>query len=81
MKKLLNEREAAALLRMSPKTLSQWRWRKRGPSFVTIGRSIRYREEDIEKFLLSSSSVSDQKEKGSQGIAIIATSTREASAK
>lgn len=51
MKSLLNERQVAIILGLSRKTLSQWRWRKKGLQFIKIGRSIRYREEDIEEFL------------------------------
>ncbi len=51
MKELLNERQVAIILGLSRRTLSQWRWRKKGLRFMKIGRSVRYSEEDIEEFL------------------------------
>lgn len=44
---LLTEREAAELLKTSPRTLQAWRCDKVGPAFVKIGRSIRYRRHDL----------------------------------
>ena len=35
---------------VSPKTVAGWRARGDGPRFFVIGRSIRYRLEDIEEF-------------------------------
>jgi predicted DNA-binding transcriptional regulator AlpA len=56
MEKLLNEREAANLLQLSPGTLSVWRTTKRYPlRYIKVGRSVRYRESDIAKFLDSRS--------------------------
>jgi hypothetical protein len=43
--------EAAADLSIEPGTLEQWRWNGRGPRFVKIGRSVRYRPADLELFL------------------------------
>lgn len=40
---LLNEDEAAVYLRLSKKTLQNWRVSGRGPAFVKIGRCVRYR--------------------------------------
>jgi len=48
---LLTPTEAAKVLRVSPATLPRWRWAGDGPDFVRIGRSIRYRREDLEKFV------------------------------
>ncbi len=33
-----------------PATLNQWRWSGKGPFFLKIGGSIRYRLDDIERF-------------------------------
>lgn len=49
--KLLTAVEAAALLSVSPKTLADWRSQGRGPLFIQIGRSIRYRAADIKTFI------------------------------
>ena len=43
--------EAAVYLNIKPATLEQWRWNGRGPRFCKIGRSCRYRMEDLDKFL------------------------------
>ncbi|HYF87135.1 helix-turn-helix domain-containing protein [Azospirillum sp.] len=49
---MLNEQEAAALLNLSPKTLTRWRWKGIGPAFVKVGaRAVRYREKDLHSFL------------------------------
>ena len=48
---LLVEREAAALLRKPERTLRQWRYLGRGPSYVRIGNSIRYRRSDLEAYI------------------------------
>ncbi len=51
MDKLLNERETAALLGVSPGTLAVWRSTRRYPlKFVKIGRRVRYRPSDVEAF-------------------------------
>ena len=50
--KLLNEGEAAPLLRVSRWTLRIWRCTKRYPlRFVKIGSKVFYREEDLQKFI------------------------------
>lgn len=46
---LLLPTEAAAKLRVSEKTLS--RLRKSGLKFVLVGRSIRYREDDLDAYI------------------------------
>lgn len=43
--------QAAVFLKVQPATLEQWRWNGRGPRFVKIGRSCRYRLADLETFL------------------------------
>lgn len=37
-----DEREAAALLKISARTLQAWRCRGGGPPYYKIGRSVRY---------------------------------------
>ena len=44
---LLTQREAAALLRLSERTLERWRVTGTGPRFVKTGRLVRYRETDL----------------------------------
>lgn len=48
---ILRTPEAAAYLNVQPTTLEQWRWNGRGPTFVKIGRSVRYRQADLDAFL------------------------------
>lgn len=49
---LLNETEAARIIRITPGTLRAWRSRG-GPAipYIRIGRSIRYRLEDLKAFV------------------------------
>ena len=51
MTQLINEREAANLLRLSVKCLQGWRVRSGGPRFVKLGRSVRYAMADLEAFV------------------------------
>jgi predicted site-specific integrase-resolvase len=44
---LLNEKQAAAILGVSPKSLQAWRVRGYGPVFRKIGRLCRYLETDL----------------------------------
>jgi len=43
--------DAASYLNVQPTTLEQWRWNGKGPRFVKIGRSVRYRQVDLDSFL------------------------------
>jgi excisionase family DNA binding protein len=52
-KQLLTEKQAAELLKVSVMTLKRLRYAGTGPDFITIGRSIRYDPEDIDKYLTS----------------------------
>ncbi|MCL6424352.1 helix-turn-helix domain-containing protein [Brachybacterium sp. JHP9] len=44
---------AAELIGVAPKTLRSWRSAARGPRFIREGRIVRYREQDIERWLES----------------------------
>jgi predicted DNA-binding transcriptional regulator AlpA len=44
---LMTEVEAADFLKMSERTLQDWRSQKRGPPFVKAGRAVRYRRRDL----------------------------------
>jgi excisionase family DNA binding protein len=62
----LRTREAAALLGLQPTTLEAWRTRGGGPSFLKLGKAVRYRTSDLEKFIESrlrnnTSETSDEK--------------------
>jgi predicted DNA-binding transcriptional regulator AlpA len=47
MNQLLNQRQAAHLLRLSVRTLERHRTSGTGPRFVRLGRLIRYQEGDL----------------------------------
>lgn len=48
---LLRTDEAAKILGMSTATLDTWRSRGGGPAYVKYNRAVRYRSEDIDKFI------------------------------
>ena len=48
---LLREGEAASFLDLSKRTLQAWRVQGRGPKFIKVGRSVRYRLEDLQTFV------------------------------
>ena len=51
---LVDEKVAAKILGVTPGTLSVWRCTRRYPlPYTRIGRAIRYRVEDIERFIQS----------------------------
>jgi predicted DNA-binding transcriptional regulator AlpA len=51
MQALLNEREAAALLKLSVRTLQRLRCVGGGAKFVRLHGSVRYRLSDIEEWI------------------------------
>lgn len=51
MSKLLSEREVEERYGMKIRTLRKWRWSGEGPPYAKLGRSVRYRPEDIEDFI------------------------------
>ena len=50
---LLDEQAAGRYLGLAPGTLSQWRSRGKGPTFVRLGRFVRYTRSDLDAFLAS----------------------------
>jgi predicted DNA-binding transcriptional regulator AlpA len=52
---VLTERQVAAYLNMSVGVLHKWRRLDKGPTFVKIGRVIRYKWKDVEAWLDSCS--------------------------
>lgn len=52
--KLICEKEAAEFLSISVKTLQQWRYLKKPPVYFKFGRNVRYKFEDLEKYIESS---------------------------
>jgi hypothetical protein len=51
MTQLLDEKQAAALLKLSVKCLQGWRVRGGGPPFVKLGRAVRYEVLALEAFV------------------------------
>jgi predicted DNA-binding transcriptional regulator AlpA len=60
--RLLTESEVAGLLRLSVKTLRNWRFSGFGPRHLKMGRLVRYRLGDVKAWLASCqrASTSDQ---------------------
>ena len=50
MIKHLNQHDLAARWGISARTLERWRWEGIGPTHRKIGRCVRYRLEDVEKY-------------------------------
>ena len=48
---MLKDTEAATQLGLKAITLRLWRMQKKGPVFCRLGRSIRYSEENLTKFV------------------------------
>lgn len=53
MQRLLNQIQAAQALGISPRALERHRTMGTGPTFVRVGRLVRYREEDLTSFVES----------------------------
>jgi len=48
---MLTEKQVAAMLNINPATLNNWRQQGKGPKYVKVGGSIRYRYTDVELYL------------------------------
>jgi hypothetical protein len=48
---LLTPMEAAAILKVKTNTLAKWRVTGEGPSFIHVGRSVRYSAREIARFI------------------------------
>ncbi len=48
---LMKVPQVAEYLGVPVQTLYDWRMRKRGPKAIKIGRHLRYRREDVERWL------------------------------
>ncbi len=53
MADLLTEKEAAQILGVQPQSLAVWRLRREKLPFLKIGRLVRYRREDIERWIVA----------------------------
>jgi len=52
--RLLDVREAAALLKLKPVTLYQWAYQRRIPVVKLFGRALRFRQSVIDKIIADS---------------------------
>lgn len=48
---LLRTEQVAELLQVTPTTLENWRWRRTGPRYLKVGRTVLYRLRDITEYL------------------------------
>lgn len=48
---ILCERDAAAYLQISPRTLQSWRVSGKGPAYLKLGSSVRYNREALTRWL------------------------------
>jgi len=51
--RVLNDKQAAQFLGVAVQTLRNWRGQRRGPDYIKLGRSVRYSEGDLSRFLES----------------------------
>jgi predicted site-specific integrase-resolvase len=49
--RLLDQKKAAELLAVKPRTLEYWRINGGGPVYVKIGKMVRYRESDVYAYI------------------------------
>ena len=49
--RLLTPEEVAEFLGMKPNTLARWRSNGIGPAYVKLGSAVRYRREDLDRFV------------------------------
>ena len=49
--KTLGTAEVAQLLGIAERTLMNWRSRRVGPKYIKLGRRVRYRPADIDRYL------------------------------
>ena len=50
-RRLDTEKEAAAYLNVSPRTLQAWRLRGGGPAYVKLGNAVRYDRDALDRFI------------------------------
>lgn len=53
MLKLMTEEDVSKALNVSIAALRRWRLEQRGPVFIKVGSLVRYRPEDLERWLSS----------------------------
>lgn len=48
---LLKDSTVADMLATTVKTLEDWRLKRKGPTFVKLGRSVRYKMSDLQAYI------------------------------
>jgi len=51
--RLMNDEKAAKFLDVGLQTMRNWRCRRQGPDYIKMGRSVRYSERDLLRYLES----------------------------
>jgi predicted DNA-binding transcriptional regulator AlpA len=51
VERLMSEQQVAEILGKPARTLRQWRYVNRGPRYLKVGASVRYRARDVEAWL------------------------------
>lgn len=49
--KYMTPLEVASLLRVEPRTLETWRYRKQGPTYVRVNGQVRYERSAVDAYL------------------------------
>ncbi|MBL7180280.1 MAG: helix-turn-helix domain-containing protein [Desulfobacterales bacterium] len=49
----VNEVRAAEILSVAVQTLRNWRFQKKGPAYLKISRCVRYKLDDLERYVES----------------------------
>ena len=50
---VMNVKQAAEYLGLAVSTLNKWRCHGGGPVYIKLGRAVRYRQEDLESYMLN----------------------------
>lgn len=57
---LLTTKQVSRIYGIPKATLEFWRWGKRGPTYVKMGRSVRYKVGEVESWLEANTVESDE---------------------
>jgi predicted site-specific integrase-resolvase len=60
---ILTEKQAAKRSFQKPDTLRKWRTRGKGPVYLKLGGKVRYRAEDIDKWIAQSAVVPSERKR------------------